>query len=112
MLILTLLPAMTKSSSILAGIDTKQATREINVGDSKTPFKTKARQPKSGQSSKADRLSHYLGGKPKSSKKIEVDPIKERTHRIFWVLKWVVFLPLSVYALFWLLVLIKDLFQT
>ena len=96
----------------LAGIDTQQATREIVVSGSKTPFKTNTNQPVSGRFRKAGRLSHYLSGKRKRIRATEVDPAQERNHRIFWILKWVLLLPLSVYTLFWLLVIIKDLFQT
>jgi hypothetical protein len=82
------------------------------MGENKTPFKTNINQSVKAKTRQKSRLSDYLSGKPKPLKTSEVNLDKERTHRVLWILKWVFLLPLSVYALFWLLVYIFDFFNT
>ena len=59
----------------------------------------------------ATRISGYLAGKPKPIKTTKVDPGKERLRRLMWWLKWVFLIPLSAYALVWLVVIFIDLFK-
>ena len=82
------------------------------MGENKTPFKTNINQSVTAKPRKENRLSGYLSGKPKPLKTTKVDLDKEKTHRIVWIMKLVLLLPLSVYALFWLLVYIFDFFNT
>ena len=79
------------------------------MGESKTPFKTNVDQ-KLGpfKASKKSRKTGFW----KPIRATEVDVAKEKTDRIKWLLKWVLFLPLSAYALLWLLVLLVDLFKS
>ena len=78
------------------------------MGESKTPFKTNQDQivgkTKTG---KIRKITKFW----KPIKTTKVDIAEEKAHRIKWVLKWVLFLPLSAYALMWLLVLFFDLFN-
>jgi len=82
------------------------------MGENKTPFKTNINQSVTAKPRKESRLSGYLSGQPKPLKTTKVDLDKEKNHRIVWIMKWVLLLPLSVYALFWLLVYIFDFFNT
>lgn len=82
------------------------------MGESKTPFKTNTNQSLTAKPRRKSRLSGYLSGKPKPLKTTEVDLDKEKNHRRFWILKWVLLIPLSGYALFWMMVIIFDFFNT
>ena len=82
--------------------------RREKMGESKIPFRTNLDQ-KVGPFKK--RTEGSKTGFSKPIKATRVDDAKEKTNRIRWVLKWVVFLPLSVYALLWLLLLLIDLFK-
>ena len=44
-------------------------------------------------------------------KATKVDPAKEKSHRFKWILKWILILPLSIYALVWLSLIVFDLFN-
>lgn len=78
------------------------------MGESKTPFKTNIDQ-KVGPV-KARRKIRKTGlGKP--IKAVKVDEAQQKSKRLKWVLKWVLFLPVSAYALVWLLVMGVDLFR-
>ena len=78
------------------------------MGKSKTPFKTNLDQ-KVGPFKK--RRENSKTGFSKPIKATRVDDAKEKSNRTKWILKWVVLLPLSVYALLWLSLLLLDLFK-
>ncbi len=82
------------------------------MGDSKIPFKTNTDQFKTGQFRRKSRLSGYLSGKRKPLKTTKVDLAEEKENRVIWMLKWVLLLPLGIYALVWLLVVVIDLFSS
>lgn len=73
--------------------------------------KNRLNQPSRGGLRTATRISGYLSGKSKVIKADKVDPDKERLRRLMWWLKWVFLLPLSAYALVWLLVIFIDFFN-
>lgn len=83
---------------------------------SKIPFKTNVNQSsvsdKDGRRRKTRLSESYLASKPKPLKVKKVNIAKEKTHRIKWVLKWILLLPLSVYVLVWSLLLLVDLFNS
>jgi len=87
------------------------STAEINMDDQKRPSKNRLNRPAGGKPRAATRISGYLAKKPKPIKAARVDPDKERSQRLMWWLKWVIVLPLSVYGLFWILVILIDLFN-
>lgn len=82
------------------------------MSQNKTPFKTNTNQSIAAKPRGESHLSGYLSGKPKKLKTTEVDLDKERSHRLIWVLKWVLVLPLSFYLFSWLLIYIFDFFNT
>jgi len=57
------------------------------------------------------RISGYLSRKRKPIKASRVDPVAEKKQRLAWWLKWVIILPLSAYALGWIVVILIDLFK-
>ena len=63
------------------------------------------------QTRRKTRISGYLSRKRKRIKTSRVDPVKEKKQRAIWWLKWVIFLPLSAYALAWIVVILIDLFK-
>lgn len=83
---------------------------------SKIPFKTNVNQSlvqdKAGRRRKTKLSESYLASEPKPLKVKKVNIAKEKTHRIIWLLKWILLLPLSVYVLTWSLLLLVDLFNT
>ena len=64
-----------------------------------------------GRTSRKSRISGYLAGKPKRIKAAKVDPTLEKKQRLAWGLKWVFILPLSAYALVWLVIIFIDFFK-
>lgn len=81
------------------------------MDDRKPPSKNRLSQRTGGRRRAATRISGYLAGKPKPIKAARVDPDKEKQRRLMWWLKWVFLLPLSAYALVWLLVIFIDFFK-
>lgn len=81
------------------------------MDDRKPHSNNRLNQPSSGGPRTATRIGGYLSGKPKAIKVDKVDPDKERIGRLMWWLKWVFLLPLSAYALVWLLVIFIDFFN-
>ncbi|MCW8925492.1 MAG: hypothetical protein OQJ84_04480 [Xanthomonadales bacterium] len=79
------------------------------MGESKVPFKTNVDQ-KIGPFKRLKRNRAADSRKP--IKATKVDDAKEKSNRIKWVLRWVLILPLSVYAFVWLVLLLIDLFKT
>ena len=77
--------------------------------ESKTPFKTNVDQ-KIGPFKKRRPGSRTSLTKP-VKRATKVDPTKEKSQRFKWILKWILLLPLSIYALVWLLLVVFDLFN-
>ena len=57
------------------------------------------------------RISGYLSRKRKPIKASLVDPVEEKKQRLIWWLRWVIFLPLSAYALTWIVIILIDLIK-
>jgi len=57
------------------------------------------------------RISGYLSRKRKPIKASLADPVEEKKQRLIWWLRWVVFLPLSAYALTWIVIILIDLIK-
>lgn len=57
------------------------------------------------------RIGDYLRGKPRAIKTTRVNEARQRNQRIFWVMKWVLLLPLSAYICIWALVMLADFFK-
>ena len=57
------------------------------------------------------RISGYLSRKRKPIKASLVDSVEEKKQRLIWWLRWVVFLPLSAYALTWIVIILIDLIK-
>ena len=81
------------------------------MDDQKSHANNRLNQPTGGWTPTATRISGYLAGKPKAIKADKFDADKVRLRRLMWWLKWVFILPLSAYALVWLVVMFIDLFQ-
>jgi hypothetical protein len=79
------------------------------MAESKTPFKTNLDQ-KLGPFKKRRRVTGTPLTKP-VKRAAKVDPAKEKSNRFRWILKWILILPLSIYALVWLWLIVFDLFN-
>jgi hypothetical protein len=82
----------------------------------KVPFKTNVDQSivldKAAQSRRTRLNARIQAAQPKPIRAQRVNPGWEKKQRIYWVLKWILFLPLSLYALSWFLLLLVDFFTT
>jgi len=54
----------------------------------------------------------WISRKNRPIKAAVVNPKKEKTRLIVWILKWVVAIPLFAYFLIWLVIMMTDLFNT
>lgn len=86
-----------------------QPSLEGEMAESKTPFKTNLDQ-KLGPFKKRRWGTRTPLTKPVKSA-TKVDPAKEKSNRFRWILKWILILPLSIYALVWLWLIVFDLFN-
>jgi hypothetical protein len=85
------------------------------MAESKIPFKTNVNQPigtaESRRIQKKRRIARRLAEKQRQINATKVNIPQEKTRRIKWTLKWVLFLPLGFCALMWILVILIDLFK-
>jgi len=81
------------------------------MGDRKPLSKNRANKTTGKRPRTGTRIPGYLAGKRKRIKAAKVDPEKEKQRRLLWYLKWAFLLPLSAYALVWLLVIFIDFFK-
>ena len=81
------------------------------MDDRKPLSKNRSNTPTGRRSRTGTRIPGYLAGRRKRIEAAKVDPEKERQRRLLWYLKWAFLLPLSAYALIWLLVLFIDFFK-
>ena len=82
------------------------------MGNNKTPYKTNFKRSEKAATSKPVRKTKRgNNAKPRAIRATRVDESAEKAQRIKWFLKWVLFLPLSIYAVMWLLLLMFDLFS-
>jgi hypothetical protein len=88
---------------------TLEASWEEHMGESSIPFKTNVNQKIAPFRKRRARPSSTASRPIKATK---VDPAKEKTRRIKWVVKWVWILPMGAYVLVWLLLILFDLFNT
>lgn len=92
------------------------------MASSKIPFKTNLkpsvgkatglRTTRAGRSRKVKRATGLSSSGRKRLKVTKVNVKLERARKIKWVVKWVLIIPLSIYAFAWLVVLLIDLFAT
>lgn len=90
------------------------------MSDSKIPFKSGfAKTPGKGSSTgSADparknwsRPRRWKRNKLRKLEKIKVvDPKQQKIQKLMWVLKWVVGIPLTVYLLWWFILIIVEAF--
>ena len=82
------------------------------MGNNKTPYKTNfERSGKTATSKQVRKTKRRNIAKPWAIRATRVDESAEKVQRIKWFLKWVLLLPLSVYAVIWLALLMFDLFS-
>jgi hypothetical protein len=85
------------------------------MAESKIPFKTNLNQPigtvESRRIQKERRIARLLAEKQRQINATRVNIPREKTRRVKWTLKWVLFLPLGVCVLMWVLVILIDLFK-
>ena len=90
------------------------------MGKRKIPFKTNLDQPVGkapDTPSKKPIPTHsstkggiWIRRKNRPIKAKVVNKKKERSALLIWILKWVIAIPLSAYAIVWLFILMRDLF--
>jgi hypothetical protein len=82
---------------------------ESKMAAGKTPFKTNVDQKLGPLKKRRQGSGSSLTRTVKRAAK--VDPAKEKYNRFKWILKWILILPLSIYALVWLSLIVFDLFN-
>ncbi len=85
------------------------------MAKSKIPFKTSLNQPigtaESKRIQRKRRVARRLDAKRRQIHATKVNNPQERIHRIKWMLKWVLFFPLSLFVLMWVLVILMEVFK-
>jgi hypothetical protein len=64
---------------------------------------------KSARQVRRERNRAWKRNKTEPLKPAVVNPRKERIRKTLWILKWVVLIPLTIYALWWFSIILQDL---